>query len=97
MTAVILLCLAALLALAAAVEGGRALRRESEARVVAYRLAEALRLTREYVGADRLPAIEGWSWYDALRRYQRLEPGYTWEPAPHDPPRDDLPTAPGPG
>jgi hypothetical protein len=26
---------------------------------------EALRLTREYVGEDRLPAIEGWSWFDA--------------------------------
>ena len=26
---------------------------------------EALRLTREYVGEDALPAIEGWSWYDA--------------------------------
>lgn len=26
---------------------------------------EAIRLTREYVGADVLPAINGWSWYDA--------------------------------
>ncbi len=26
---------------------------------------EAFRLTREYVGEDLLPAIEGWSWYDA--------------------------------
>lgn len=32
-------------------------------------LAQALRLTREYVGADLLPAVEGWSWYDALRRW----------------------------
>jgi hypothetical protein len=32
-------------------------------------LAEALRLTREYVGEDLLPAVEGWSWYDALRRW----------------------------
>ncbi len=26
---------------------------------------EALRLTREYVGEDLLPPLEGWSWYDA--------------------------------
>ncbi len=26
---------------------------------------EALRLTREYVGEEMLPALEGWSWYDA--------------------------------
>ncbi|WP_326804916.1 hypothetical protein OIE49_29465 [Streptomyces sp. NBC_01788] len=32
-------------------------------------LAQALRLTREYVGEDVLPAVEGWSWYDALRRH----------------------------
>lgn len=32
-------------------------------------LAQAIRLTREYVGADLLPAIDGWSWYDALRRW----------------------------
>lgn len=32
-------------------------------------LAEAIRLTREYVGEDLLPAVEGWSWYDALRRW----------------------------
>lgn len=29
-------------------------------------LAHALRLTREYVGPDVLPALPGWSWYDAL-------------------------------
>ncbi len=27
--------------------------------------SEALRLTREYVGEEMLPAIPGWSWYDA--------------------------------
>ena len=32
-------------------------------------LAEALRLTVEYVGNDMLPAREGWSWFDALNRY----------------------------
>jgi len=32
-------------------------------------LIEALRLTVEYVGTTMLPPIEGWSWYDALRKY----------------------------
>jgi hypothetical protein len=40
-------------------------------------LAQAIRLTREYVGEDLLPAVEGWSWYDALRRH-----------APHELPAD---------
>lgn len=40
-------------------------------------LAQAIRLTREYVGADLLPAAPGWSWYDALRRW-----------APHELPGD---------
>lgn len=35
-------------------------------------LAEAIRLTREYVGEEKLPPIEGWSWYDALEAYKRL-------------------------
>lgn len=35
----------------------------------AYSLAEAIRLTVEYVGNDMLPAQEGWSWFDALNRY----------------------------
>jgi endogenous inhibitor of DNA gyrase (YacG/DUF329 family) len=32
-------------------------------------LTEAIRLTREYVGPDILPAVFGWSWYDALVKY----------------------------
>jgi hypothetical protein len=32
-------------------------------------LAQAIRLTREYVGEELLPPVEGWSWYDALRRW----------------------------
>ena len=28
-------------------------------------VGEAFRITREYVGEDTLPAIEGWAWYDA--------------------------------
>ena len=35
----------------------------------AERLAWAFRLTREYVGEALLPAIEGWSWFDALKAH----------------------------
>ena len=51
-----------------AAAGSYALRAEGAEEAVAG-LAQALRLTREYVGADLLPAVEGWSWYDALRRW----------------------------
>jgi hypothetical protein len=34
--------------------------------LVIQQLCEALRLTREYVGEDVLPALPGWAWYDAL-------------------------------
>lgn len=30
------------------------------------RLREAIRLTREYVGEPMLPAVPGWSWFDAI-------------------------------
>lgn len=33
-------------------------------------LVEALRLTVEYIGLTALPPIEGWSWYDALRKHR---------------------------
>lgn len=36
-----------------------------EWRPVLRQCVEALRLTREYVGGETLPAIAGWSWYDA--------------------------------
>jgi hypothetical protein len=32
-------------------------------------LTEAIRLTVEYVGTDTLPAQDGWSWFEALRRH----------------------------
>lgn len=32
-------------------------------------LAKAIHFTVEYIGYDHLPAVPGWSWYDALRRY----------------------------
>lgn len=39
---------------------------ENEAMTNALReCVEAIRLTREYVGEEMLPEIEGWSWYDA--------------------------------
>lgn len=33
-------------------------------------LAEALRLTQEYVGDELLPPVEGWSWFDALKAHR---------------------------
>lgn len=33
------------------------------------RLAEAIRLTHEYVGYDLLPPRAGWAWYDALEKH----------------------------
>lgn len=39
---------------------------EVDWRAIATQAVEALRLTREYVEPTvKLPAIEGWSWYDA--------------------------------
>lgn len=32
-------------------------------------LTEAIRLTAEYVGPRTLPAVKGWSWFDALSKY----------------------------
>ncbi len=39
--------------------------RLEEAEHLLAKAREALRLTREYVGEERLPNIEGWSHYDA--------------------------------
>lgn len=51
----------------------------------AARLAEALRLTQEYVGSDTLPPIEGWSWFDALTDYYG-EPFVPADQRPRTPP-----------
>lgn len=32
-------------------------------------LVQAIRLTREYVGPEVLPALDGWEWYEALRKH----------------------------
>lgn len=32
---------------------------------------EAFRLTREYVGEETLPPIEGWTWYEWTKKAQR--------------------------
>lgn len=44
-------------------------------------LAEALRLTQEYVGDELLPPRPGWSWFDALDAFYRKSgtPGGYWE------------------
>lgn len=39
------------------------------------KLAEALRLTQEYVGDEVLPALPGWSWYDALEEFNEWKSG----------------------
>lgn len=39
-------------------------------------MAEALRLTREYVGEDKLPALPGWSWFDAMQQYEKTKLAY---------------------
>jgi hypothetical protein len=44
-------------------ESGSAAQNQEE--TLLWQAREALRFTREYVGEDTLPAIEGWSWYDA--------------------------------
>lgn len=36
-------------------------------------LAQALRLTQEYIGNEALPPIEGWSWFDALSKHGHYE------------------------
>lgn len=43
-----------------------------EARQLLEQAKEALRLTREYVGEDMLPALDGWSWYDATVAIQNF-------------------------
>lgn len=53
----------------------------------AQQLAEALRLTVEYVGTATLPALPGWSWYDALTAHypamaeELSKPQYRGQPA----------------
>jgi hypothetical protein len=36
-----------------------------------YRMAEAIRLTREYVGEAELPNEAGWSWHEAMKEAER--------------------------
>ena len=42
------------------------------AREDAGRLVTAIDLTRQFVGEDVLPAVEGWSWYDAIQAHEAL-------------------------
>lgn len=44
------------------------------------RLARALRLTQEYVGAELLPPIEGWEWFDALNAHADVTGDESWRP-----------------
>jgi hypothetical protein len=48
-------------------------------------LADAIRLTVEYVGTDTLPPVEGWSWYDALMKHRpEIAEQFVWLPAEPD-------------
>ena len=63
-----------------------------QAKAEADDLAEALRRTVDYVGLRTLPAIEGWSWFDALRKHRPdLVAELTAAPRPAS---HDLPTSP---
>jgi len=42
-------------------------------RALAGELAEAIRLTREYVGEESLPAVPGWSWFDATQHFDAAD------------------------
>ena len=42
---------------------------EDDKNAAVHELCEAIRFTVEYIGTDRLPPVEGWSWYDALVKY----------------------------
>jgi len=44
-------------------------------------LSKALRaicLTRDYVGSDLLPPIDGWEWYDACKAISEKIPNDEW-------------------
>jgi hypothetical protein len=45
--------------------------REEERDALLYQGIEAVRLTREYVHAKMLPAVEGWSWFDFVVKAQK--------------------------
>lgn len=54
----------------------------------AARLAAAIDLTRQYIGVDTLPDVEGWSWHDAMEEHERrvkIAPGASVEPPPSVP------------
>ena len=43
-----------------------------EMREVLRQAEQAIHFTREYLGVERLPAIPGWSWYDATLRLKAI-------------------------
>ena len=44
----------------------------------------AIHLTREYVGEERLPALDGWSWFDATKRGEHALAAYEASKEKHD-------------
>lgn len=47
-----------------------------EWRYDAQRLADAIRVTREFVGEELLPAQDAWDWYDTTRAHEALVAKY---------------------
>jgi hypothetical protein len=52
--------------------------REEELQEALERTLRALCLTRDYVGAEKLPAQEGWEWYDAGKVAAAAIPDSEW-------------------
>ena len=44
----------------------------------------AIHLMREYVGEERLPALDGWSWFDATKRGEQALAAYKVSKEKHD-------------
>jgi len=49
-----------------------------EYKSVLERALKALCLTHDYIGADMLPSIEGWEWYESGKEIAELIPDSEW-------------------
>jgi len=50
----------------------------SELKRLLGRSLRAICLTRDYVGSEILPPIEGWEWFDAGKEISELIPEHEW-------------------
>jgi hypothetical protein len=51
---------------------------DDDVRQVLSNALQSICFTRDYVGEDLLPAIEGWSWYDSGKEIAALIPDDMW-------------------